>query len=283
MKNKIIIISVSVIAAIAVAVTILFAMGIVGKKAPEVKSISESGIENYSEIMLTAHRGFSAVAPENTLAAFKKAGEAGFYAAECDIYLTKDGVWVLSHDEDIKRMTDGKGAIEDYTYEELQQFKIDAGNNIENFPDEKIPTLEEYVEVCAKTGIKPEIEIKKGSNEKLSEILDILEKYNMKKEAIIISFKKELLDVLRADDKEIELWYLVNEITDEEVELCLNSDFAVAFNSSENKNDVIKAANEKGVKLCAWTIDDFEELKRVYECGVRYITTNSIIPTSVND
>ncbi len=56
-----------------------------GYEAPEIKKLSDSNLENIKDVKLTAHRGFSGVAPENTLVAFEKAGEYGFYATECDV------------------------------------------------------------------------------------------------------------------------------------------------------------------------------------------------------
>ena len=99
---------------------------------------------------LIAHRGYSGIAPENTLAAARLAGEHGFDACEFDVWPTADRVWVVMHDDTLDRMTDGTGAIADKTLAELRTLRIDAGNGIENYPDEKIPTLNEMLEVCKK-------------------------------------------------------------------------------------------------------------------------------------
>ena len=76
-------------------------------------------------IFYTAHRGLSSVAPENTLPALKKAGQAGYYACEFDVYPTKDGVWVLMHDDTARPAPPTeKGKISDYAYAELLEFDI---------------------------------------------------------------------------------------------------------------------------------------------------------------
>ncbi len=244
----------------------------------DVISVASLNVSDYTEIKLTAHRGFSALAPENTLEAFRLAGEAKFYAVECDVYLTKDGVWVIQHDDTVDRMTNGTGKIIDYTYAELRQFNIDNGNGLDKAPGQKIPTLEEYLQVCSKYDIAPEIEIKEGSNEKLAEILTLLDKYGLKEKGIIISFNADKLDVLRKIDGDIEMWYLTNEITDEVINHSKEKNYAVAFNCSKNNNSVIKSAAKTGVKLCAWTVDTKKEAERLYKCGVRYITSNCIMP-----
>ena len=86
---------------------------------------------------MTAHRGYSSVAPENTLPAFRMAGEYGFWGAECDISTTADGVWIIMHDETVDRMTDGTGRVADLTYEEICALTVDAGSNIEQYPNTK--------------------------------------------------------------------------------------------------------------------------------------------------
>lgn len=249
-----------------------------GYEAPEIKKLSDSNLENIKDVKLTAHRGFSGVAPENTLVAFEKAGEYSFYATECDVHLTKDGVWVIYHDDNIFRLTNGYKNIEEATYAELQEYVIDNGVNVDNYPNQKIPTLEEYLVVCKDMKIIPQIEIKNGSTEKLQEILDLLDKYNLRENAIIISFKAEMIKKVRDLDRNIELWYLVEEITHENIQECKKNNYKLAFNHKKNDEDIIKNALEKEIELCAWTVDDLVMLEKLYNMGVKYITTNTIIP-----
>ena len=249
-----------------------------GYEAPEIKKLSDSNLENIEDVKLTAHRGFSGIAPENTLVAFEKAGEYGFYATECDVHLTKDGVWVIYHDDNIFRLTNGYKNIEDATYEELQQYVIDNGVNVDNYPNQKIPTLEEYLVICKDMRIIPQIEIKNGSKEKLQEILDLLQKYELKDNAIIISFKGEMIKKVRELDEKIELWYLVEEITEENIKISKDNNYKLAFNHKKNDEEVIKKAIGQGLTLCAWTVDDLTVLEELYNLGVKFITTNAITP-----
>lgn len=248
-----------------------------GYDAPEIKNLSDSNIKNTKEIKLTAHRGFSGVAPENTIVAFEKAAEYNFFAAECDVHLTKDGVWVIYHDDNIFRLTNGYKNIADATYDELQEYVIDNGVNVEQYPNQKIPTLEEFLVVCKDMKIVPQIEIKNGSKDKLLEILNLLDKYDLRKQAIIISFNIEAIKTIRELDEKIEIWYLVEEITDTEINECVNNNFALAFNHKKNDEEIIKKAKNKNIKLCAWTVDELEKIEKLYDMGVKYITTNAVI------
>lgn len=277
-KKKVKIISILIAIVIIIFGGVYVADLFLGYEAPEIKKISDSNLENIEDVKLTAHRGFSGIAPENTLVAFEKAGEYGFYATECDVHLTKDGVWVIYHDDNIFRLTNGYKNIEEATYEELQEYVIDNGVNVDYYPNQKIPTLEEYLIICKDMKIIPQIEIKNGSKEKLQEILDLLEKYELKENAIIISFKGEMIKKVRELDEKIELWYLVEEITEENINECKDNNYKLAFNHKKNDEEIIKTAISKGLTLCAWTVDDLETLKSLYNLGVKYITTNAIIP-----
>ena len=71
--------------------------------------------------MVQAHRGASGYAPENTLAAFQMAVDMNADGIECDIHLSKDGVFVVCHDETIDRTSDGSGKINEMTYAEISK------------------------------------------------------------------------------------------------------------------------------------------------------------------
>ncbi len=277
-KKKVKIISILIAIVIIIFGGVYVADLFLGYEAPEIKKISDSNLENIEDVKLTAHRGFSGIAPENTLIAFEKSGEYGFYATECDVHLTQDGVWVIYHDDNIFRLTNGYKNIEDATYEELQEYVIDNGVNVDYYPTQKIPTLEEYLIICKDMKIIPQIEIKNGSKEKLQEILDLLEKYELKENAIIISFKSEMIKKVRELDENIELWYLVEEITEENIKTSKDNNYKLAFNHKKNDEEIIKTAINQGLTLCAWTVDDLASLEELYNLGVNYITTNAIIP-----
>ena len=88
-----------------------------------------------------AHRGGASLAPENTLACFKKGIESGADMLELDIHLTKDGHIVVCHDQTVDRTTNGKGKIRELTLDEISKLNIiDSDGRITN---EKIPTLQD--------------------------------------------------------------------------------------------------------------------------------------------
>jgi glycerophosphoryl diester phosphodiesterase len=95
----------------------------------------------FEGIKIVAHRGLHAEHPENSLAAFRAAGERG-YAAECDVRLTKDGELVAFHDATLERMTDGTGLVAQRTLAELQSLHLKTSDGPTK---ESVPTLRQVL------------------------------------------------------------------------------------------------------------------------------------------
>ncbi|MBR5438519.1 MAG: hypothetical protein IKV21_06340 [Clostridia bacterium] len=237
--------------------------------------------------LLVAHRGFSSVAPENTTTAFYDACEAGFDGYEFDIHTTKDGKWVVIHDDAVDKMTDGTGNVEDLTFEEIRRLKVDGGNGNEDFEylAEKpiVPTLEEALEYAQEYDIVPVIEIKKCDTALLPTLKECLDKTGLSEKAIIISFNSEYMELYREIDPDIQMQFLVNsKLTKEDVDWCIRNNFGIDFNHLFLilYPDVLKYARDNGVKLSAWTVDNtvFKDVMVLF--GVDSITTNKIKPLS---
>jgi glycerophosphoryl diester phosphodiesterase len=100
--------------------------------------------------LVIAHRGASAFAPENTLAAFRRAAELGADAIELDAKLTRDGTVVCHHDRTLERTTNGSGRVRDHTWDEIR--RLDAGTHFsDRFAGEPIPSLEDVLRECGRS------------------------------------------------------------------------------------------------------------------------------------
>lgn len=128
---------------------------------------------------LIAHRGAASVAPENTLAAFKKAHQMGASWVEFDVMLSQDGVAIIMHDDTLERTTNGAGNVADTDFAELK--KLDAGSWFSaEFAGEPIPTFKELLDCLRERNMNMEVEIKPtpGMGKKTAEVtLGILNKY----------------------------------------------------------------------------------------------------------
>ena len=119
----------------------------------------DKAINANSTIVNIAHRGMMALAPENTIPAYKMAGIAGFHGAECDVQFTSDKVAVLIHDNTINRTSNGTGEVKNMTYAQLLQYDF-GGWFDAAFTGTKIPTFTEYLLLCKRLSITPYVEIK---------------------------------------------------------------------------------------------------------------------------
>lgn len=227
----------------------------------------------------TAHRGLSNVAPENTAPALEEAGKAGYYAAEFDVAPTKDGVWILMHDDTVDRMTDGEGNVSDFTYAEIMGLNIDSGNGVENYPNLKITTLEDALDICEKYSMRPMVEVKGGEPADMADLLDIINGKNLAVEPLIIDFDSERLAAIRTLDANTELWYLVTKISDVRIAFAKEYNTGIAFNHKKIANLFkIDDVKDKGITCAAWTVDRLPAADILNALGVEYITTNRILP-----
>lgn len=283
-KKKILICVLCVVAAVCVAGGLfakLRTKKIHPKDTVSIKSISAVNID---EITLTAHRGLSAIEPENTLPAFKAACEAKYNYVEFDIEPTSDGKWIVMHDDDLRRTTNGYGKITERTLAEVSALKIDNGANIENYTDLRVPTFEETMALLDRyyPNTKPMIEIKSIGKNNLDSLIEFFKDYAARgRSTIVISFDKDIIDTLYKECPEQTYWLLTSELSDEAVDFCKNhGNMRAAFNGNNAKNtdSVINAAIDAGIPLAAWTVDSPDTLKNLYDLGVRYFTTNCITP-----
>lgn len=240
--------------------------------------------EEKNGMNVTAHRGYSAAAPENTLAAFTEAGKAGFYGCEFDVHPTKDGVWAVMHDSDISRMTDGEGNIEDYTYGELLDFTVDAGNGIEKYPGEKIPRLEQVFEICAEYGMVPVMEIKGGTEEQMADLAEAVKNSPCEANCTVISFSENLLCAIRPLLPENEIWLLTRQAKKDIVSRCAENGFdGISFDYGTNTGRDIKRIKKAGLTLSAWTVNKQSTAEIMYKYNIYNITTNGILPESTEE
>jgi glycerophosphoryl diester phosphodiesterase len=125
-------------------------------------------------VYVVAHRGFKAVAPENTIAAFDAAAAVGGDYMELDVHVTKDGELILMHDGKVDRTTNGQGAVKDLTFAEIR--KLDAGRG------QQVPTLREALLWGKQKGVRIDIDHKDGP---VDDIARVIQETGMLKRVVI--------------------------------------------------------------------------------------------------
>jgi glycerophosphoryl diester phosphodiesterase len=111
-------------------------------------------------VTVVAHRGASAYAPENTMAAFERARQLGADAIELDVHLTADDRLVVHHDDTLDRTTTGSGYVRDRTWHEIASLSAGAWY-ADSFANERVPLLEEALAWAKEKGMPLSIELKR--------------------------------------------------------------------------------------------------------------------------
>lgn len=230
-----------------------------------------------SQLINFAHRGSSAICPENTMAAFAKGLEQGATGIETDVQMTKDGRLVLIHDESVARTTGAEGLVKDYTYDELA--KLDAGSWFgADFQGERIPLLEELLELTKNHGTIVNIELKNGSiqyPELEKRVIETVRHYNMSEQIVISSFNHYSLVECKHIDPEIRTGLLYGEglYKPWEYAKLAKADALHAYHRAVLP-EWVEEAKQHGVVYHPWTVNDEEQMKTLIDAGVAGIITD---------
>lgn len=224
---------------------------------------------------LIGHRGVKDLAPENTIAGFKLAKKLGLNWIELDTRLTKDGVWVVMHDETLERTTNGAGLVIDTSYKQLKNLRLANG--------EKIPTLSEVLQLASDIEIMLNIEVKiEPDNTHSAEyfarkFVEFIQPYinNFTSRHLISCFNLDFLIELRKQIKEIPIGYLVEEINTDTVKAILDNNFT-SINAWKDKTtkSAIDLAKKYHIPVFIFTVNNKDEFEKLIEFGVNGIFTD---------
>lgn len=217
-----------------------------------------------------AHRGYSELYSENTLPAFQKAIDHGADMIELDVHLTRDGIPVVIHDNDIERTSNGKGDVARFSLEELRQFDFDFKKTSgESFVS--IPTLEEVIDLV-KGKIQLNIEIKncpyryKGIEEAIASLLI---ENNFISDTVVSSFDHFCLMTIKKIEPEIKTGMLYDSvwITFQEEVRALD---LYSLHPSIDAFDPEQArwAKRSGYRVYPWVARNRETVAHIAESGL---------------
>ena len=215
------------------------------------------------------HRGYGD-APENTLSAYRMSKEKGFTMVECDICFTKDGKPVLLHDDTVNRTSNIEGKdkvkISELTLEEARELDFGSWKD-SKYAGEKIPTYEEFIDLCLELELYPYIELKNGATEEqvayLAKVIDDLKIEEVTWIARDINFLKQLSN-LRPNDR---LGLVVNIISTGDVKAMAEIDngrnvcFMDVFYSLLTLPQ-ISTCKKYNVALEVWTLDTEKKIAK---------------------
>ena len=232
---------------------------------------------------ICAHRGYNAVAPENTMAAFSAAVKLNADEIEFDLRVTKDGEIVSCHDSSLERVSDGKGELSDYSSNEL--LSLDFGIKYgEQFKGLKIVRFEDILKEFAKKTIM-NIHIKTPDNkctypeDIMQKIIDLIDKYDCRKHVYFMCGNDFVLDLARRLAPDICRCVGAGDEPYNMVARAIKYDCKkVQLFKGKFTKETILEAHQHGIICNLFWADDINEAKEFISMGIDTILTNDFYP-----
>jgi glycerophosphoryl diester phosphodiesterase len=246
--------------------------------------------------LVVAHRGASLAQPENTLAAFEAALQAGADAVELDVRLTADGIPVVLHDPDVSATTDGTGLIHTLTLPEVKRLDASGGSGSRK----EIPTLPEALELASRyPGATVDLEIKNLPGEPafdspkesiLLSCLDALSASGFSGEVMMSSFNWLTIERSKELAPEILTGFLTIGAVDARAALVYATqgghDFVLPQTPAvlSAGEAFVDEAHAAGIRVGTWVADDEDLLDTLFRWGLDAVASNDpVLAVSVRD
>lgn len=227
--------------------------------------------------LLYGHRGARGEAPENTLASFRRAIEAGVTRVELDLHLSSDRQLMVIHDPTLKRTTTQRGKVAEHTAQQLRA--MDARFGLSHWPTRcPIPTLEELFQACPEIE-HYQLEVKSGSAGQsrvvLNAITALVEQYDLKERVVITSSSRTLLRYARSVRYSlptglVEEYGLLDPIKSAERYGCQY----LILNWKLCNAQRVRRAQAAGLHVSVWTVNEPNTMRRLADMGVDSLITD---------
>jgi glycerophosphoryl diester phosphodiesterase len=231
------------------------------------------GVADLNAQQIIAHRGFWKTdgSAQNSIAALMKADSIRVFGSEVDVWLSSDGVPVVNHDAEVT-LNGEKLIIEDTLLATLRKVKLANG--------ETMPTLEEYLDAFAQCEhVKLIIELKmhkaKEHEDLLTEkVIDMVQQRGLQERVEYISFGINFVQQVRKLDPQAPVYYLNGDLSPQVLASMGLNGFDYHYNVLYQRPEWVKKAHELGQKVNVWTVNRPEDIQKVIDMKVDFITTD---------
>ena len=233
-------------------------------------------LSNKKSTRMVAHRGLSGIETENTNAAFTAAGNRSYFGIETDVHVTRDGRYILIHDDNTARVTGGdRLEVEQTSYVTLRSLHlVDRDTGIVR-EDLILPDLCDYFRICRRYGKVPVLELKNPMEAcHIAKIADTAKEEGIFEDTIFISFCFENLVKLRAAHPDACVQFLTHEIDDAMLDKLVTHKFDLDVYHASVTEERLAACHARGIEVNCWTVDDPARAEELIAWGVDYITSN---------
>jgi len=234
---------------------------------------------------LIAHRGYSTIAPENTLAAFEQALDAGADVLECDVQISSDGVAVVMHDPRVDRTTVGSGEVRGHTWSQLSKLEAGYPDRFgDRFASQRVPRLEDLFDLARGRAavfveIKPEALADPAGGVE-SAVVEAARRAGVMDSVGVLSFAPPALKRVRAAAPGFPLglvfrWWRQRRLVEET--LAAEADYLVAYTPRLFADpSIVATAQAAGLRVGAYVADNAELVLGLLRIGVDGIATNAV-------
>lgn len=234
-----------------------------------IRSLTSLPLTNRAKIM--AHRGASADAPENTLAAFQLAIDQGADWIELDVQESADGEVIVMHDSDFMKQAHNPLKVWDAERAPLDALDIGSWFD-EQFSTERVPRLAEVLEMCRdKVGVNIELKYYGHDQQLEQSVVEVVEAANMSDQVMVMSLKKQGVQKAKSLRPDWKCGLLLSVYAGD-----LNSldvDF-LAINGKFASRSFVRQAHEAGKEVYVWTINDAATMSQMLNRGVDGLLTD---------
>ena len=229
-------------------------------------------------IQMVAHRGLSGIERENTTAAFVAAANRSYWGIETDVHVTKDGQYIIIHDDNTIGTTGDDYVVEETDCATLRSLTMldytDGGGHTRG--DLRLPLLSEYIRICRKYEKKAVLEIKNPvAPEHIKGIVDEVDSLGWLKNTVFISFSHDNMVELRKLLPDAKLMFLTTHAPNQElVDMLLPWNLHLDIAWTVLTREGVELMHANGIEVNVWNVDEVELAERLLSWGVDYLTTD---------
>ena len=229
------------------------------------------------QVKMVAHRGLSGIERENTCPAFVAAGNRSYYGIETDVHVTRDGQFVIIHDESTGRVS-GEAAdihVEASDYAAVRDLVLPDRDGSRLRQDIRVPLLCEYIAICQKYGKRCILEVKNTfKQDDLTRMVEEIRALGYLDNVTFISFSRENCLNLRAMLPTAEVQFLCDKVNEEIIAMLVTHHLDLDIYYPSLDAALIARLHALGIKVNCWTCDDQAKAAELVEMGVDMITSN---------
>lgn len=226
---------------------------------------------------LCSHAGYKVGSIENSIPAFEAAGEQGYWCLESDVQQTSDGYFIMMHDNTVDRTTSGTGSIASMTLAQIMEL------HLKGFPDLKVPTLQEYLAICKRYNMVPQLEIKGTVNDNAGLIAEI-KKAGMYWNTMLSGSEYRISNIRQITN---DIPYIAiaqagaypsgyDEFIDR-VKGFKNVGVTLEYTGNITETQV-QTCHDADMPICVFTCDTEAKVQEMFELGADCVTTNIVLP-----